>query len=99
MSAVLGAHGGAPKTFMRTWRRQMAVSRRGNGRTADASCAHVQVGWRNRDVNARVYAAASNAASGTNGERHQVRASEPPGRGTTPMGRVRMREGVSLQKY
>jgi hypothetical protein len=24
-----------------------------NGRTADASCAHIQVGWRNRDVDAR----------------------------------------------
>ena len=39
-------------------------------------------------------------ASGANGERHQVLASEPPGGGTTPRGRLRMRRGcLAANKY
>jgi hypothetical protein len=42
MTGVLGVHGGAPEMDMWAWRRQMAVSPRGNGRTADAGYVHVQ---------------------------------------------------------
>ena len=54
---------------------------------------------RNVDVDARVYAAASNAASGANGERHQVRAASPR-RGDHPEGAASNARGcVAAKKY
>ena len=88
----------APETFDerragRAWRRardvhvavaqQMAVSARGNVERRTGATSTSRRGRRNVDVDARAHVAASNAALGANGERHQVRASEPPGGGTT----------------
>ena len=78
MSAVLGAQAGAPETYTWTWRSQMAVSPRGNVERRTGATSTSRRKQRNADVDARVYVAASNAASGANDERHQVQTSDPP---------------------
>jgi hypothetical protein len=65
------------------WRRQMAVSPAAKGERRTRAAFTSRCERRNVNVDARVYAAASNAALGANGERRQVRTSEPPALVTT----------------
>ena len=86
MSGVLGARGGAPETYMWTWRSRwpftLAATSNGGRRPRPRS----RFERRNVDVDVRVHVAASNAASGANDERAPGRAQRAPRRGDHPEG-------------
>jgi hypothetical protein len=96
--AAVGAQGRAPETYMWTRAQQMAVSLAATDERRTQAAFTSRRKQRNADADARTYVAALNAVSGANDETCRGSPSEAPGGGTTPRGRVRMREGVSLQK-
>ena len=67
--------------YVWTWRGRWPCPLAATVERRSQSCVHVQVGRRNVDVDASVYAAALNGVSGANDERALDRASEPPAGG------------------